>query len=165
MRISKYIRVNLFVCAVLMTLAPLTVYAGKKQETITCSFDTQIKPYDSGDQFMLCINYIPLMIKENTYLAVGKTTIIHQKFMWRIFEKIETDVVFQIANSKAYSRALPFNRPQSSMSFPFIPLVITLDYGKVIDISIQAINDICINETVKPSIIGKFYKTSRCSNT
>jgi hypothetical protein len=161
MSISKHTRALLLVFTILLSFLPSSLSANKKQETISCAFDSGSEPYDSGDMFMICINYVPLMIKENSYLQVGKTTVIHQKFMWRIFEKIGTDIVFQIANSKIYSRAIPFNRPHSNMAFPFLPVVITLDYGKVIDITIENINDICPNEEVQSGILGKFYKTSK----
>jgi hypothetical protein len=159
--ISKKSKSLFFIFHLLILYLPLHFEAGKKQETITCSFDNGQEPYDSGDLFMFCINYIPLMIKENSYLRVGKTTVIHQKFMWRIFEKIGTDIILQVANSTVYSRALPFNRPHSNMAFPFIPIVITLDYGKVIDLSIQSINDVCSNEEVQSGILKNFYKSSK----
>lgn len=101
------------------------------------------------------------MIKENAYLPVGRTTVVHQKFMWRIFENIGTDMIFQVANSTIFSHAIPFNRPTNNMAFPFMPLVITLDYGKVIDMVIEEINDVCPNEEVQSAILTKFYKNSK----
>lgn len=146
---------------VLSLLANWVATASKKSEEITCSFEQGSEPYAFGETMMMCVNYIPLMIKQNTYLKVGKTTIIHQKYMWRIFESINIDMVFQMGNSSIYSQAIPYNRYRNSLAFPFIPLVITMDYGKIIDISLQEINDICPNEEVQTKIIKNFYSSSK----
>lgn len=160
MRISESVRTLLLVWMLRASLWRPAVASQKKSENISCVFETGGEPYASGDEFMFCINYMPLMIKENAYLPVGRTTVIHQKFMWRIFENIGSDIIFQVANSSIYSTSVPFNRPQSKLAFPFLPLVITMDYGKVIDMVIEEINDICPNEEVQSGILSKFYKNS-----
>jgi len=147
---------------VLCSLLALCARA-KKSEEITCAFDLGQEPYASGQTLMLCVNYVPVMIKENTYLKVGKTTVLHQKYIWKIFKEINTDIVFQVANTSIYSMSIPFNRYKNGLTFPFIPLVITMDYGKVIDMRIEEINDVCTNDQVKTKIIKNFYSSSKAN--
>lgn len=158
------IRLNLLILLVwslLLVFLPSHITTSTASDEISCVFEKKQEPYNSGDTFMICMNFIPLFIKENLYVQVGKTTILHQKYLWRIFHNIQTDIILQVANSNVYSSATPYNRPKSNVAFPFLAITITLDYGKVIDMHIAQIPDVCPEEMVQTKIISNFYNTSK----
>ena len=132
---------------------------------LECNFDYGTEPYLMDDAFMICLNYIPLMVKENLFLSVGKTMLIHQKYIWKLFQNIKTDLIFQIANNNIYSSVRPYSRPgkknNDGMTFPILPLLITMDLGKVIDISLQDLTSCCPNEKIETNILKDLYLTCK----
>ena len=157
----RFSPVILLVLSLLLVLFPSPSLSSGLSEDLSCVYEKTHEPYNSGDTFMMCMNFLPLLIKENLYVQVGKTTILHQKYLWRIFHNIPMDIIVQVANSTTYSSATPYNRPQNNMAFPFLVVTITMDYGKVIDIHIAQIPDVCPEEMVSTKILPKFYKTSK----
>jgi hypothetical protein len=127
---------------------------------ISCTSNFSKYMYYHGDPMVLCMNYLPFMIKSNIILKVGETAVIHQKDMWKVLKDFETDLVFQVADSKVYSSPIAYNRPLNNISSPFIPLLITVDYGTIIDIRVEDIEEICDTRVSHVKLLKDFYKKS-----
>lgn len=151
----KSLHVVFFACFLLLQ----TVY----NEELSCSFNYAQNSYSKGDPFMICLNYLPFLVKSNIFLTVGDNMVIHQKYMYRVFEKFDTDMILQVANSNIYTSGVPYNRPKNKLVFPFRPVIITLDKGKIIDISLIQMDDICGTRVTKINILKSFYKHRKYS--
>lgn len=128
---------------------------------VYCTSSLSKDMYSEHDPLVLCLNYLPFMIKSNIILKIGETAIIHQKDMWKVIKDFETDLVFQVADSKVYSSPMAYNRPLNSIANPFIPILITIDYGTIIDIRIEDIDDLCETRVSHVKLLKDFYKKSK----
>lgn len=130
-------------------------------EQITCEAKYSNEPYKAGDKLVVCINFFPTFIKQRVILNVGQNDTVHAKYFWRIFEEAEVDVIMQVVNSKNYTMLRPYNRPKQDYCFPFMTVVISMNLGRIIDISFRENVDVCADTAVETKILNKLIKNSK----
>lgn len=129
-------------------------------EQISCESKFGSAPYATGNSIVVCVNFFPTFVKHRVILNVGQTATVHAKYFWKVFEESDIDVILQIANTKIYTSLRPYNRPKQDLCFPFVAVIISMNMGWIIDISLRSMSDVCMDSAVETKILTKLIKNS-----
>lgn len=96
-----------------------------------------------GETTLLCVHFLPYKIKIGFNVQVDKFSSLTTRHTYEVMSAKDTDLVIQLSNSNTLSNQIPYIRFSSSQIYPVINILITLDQGKVVSVTLEDISDAC----------------------
>ena len=66
--------ISLLILSLVTLLFPSGLYSTSNSADISCYFDQNSEPYYYGENFMICVNLLPVLVKENIYVCLLYTS-------------------------------------------------------------------------------------------
>lgn len=96
-----------------------------------------------GDTTLLCVHFLPFKVKIGFNVGVDKFSSLTTRHVYEVMSTKDTDIAIQLSNSNQLSNQIPYIRFSSSQVYPVINILVTLDQGKVVSVTLEDISDAC----------------------
>ena len=115
--------------------------------------DFKVGTVEKGAQVLMCIHFLPVLVKMSFYIEVDKYTLVTGKSIFDIMASKDTDMVLQFTGSEQFSDQLPYNRKITSMVYPIYAILVTTDMGVIKSIQMEDISAGCPDTKEKPDVL------------
>ena len=153
MSVQKFAPIGVMLLSLLSYSSQTSVVTFNCNKDSNPAADFKVSTVEKGAQVLVCVHFLPVLVKMSFYVEVDKYTLITGKRIFDVLQTKDTDIVVQFTGSEQFSDQLPYNRKVTSKVYPIIALLVTTDMGVIKTIKMEDITAGCPDNKEKPDVL------------